>query len=124
MDCLYDLMDAFVVEGGLDLSLPTLRKWMASDDSRTGIPSKIKFTAFGARLAESDPLFQNVSHQEWQGYIPSEEFKYVSRLLLKYSPEAEVIYPEKLRMRVQQLLQDSLNLYLKDAEADDEEKET
>ncbi|WP_431090713.1 helix-turn-helix transcriptional regulator [Paenibacillus sp. 8b26] len=103
-------------------SLPTLREWMASDDSRTGIPSKIKFTAFGARLAESDPLFQNVSHLEWQGYIPFEEFKYVSRLLLKYGPEAEVIYPEELRMRVKQLLQDSLNPYLKDAQADDEEK--
>jgi predicted DNA-binding transcriptional regulator YafY len=109
-------------------SLPTLQEWLASEDSRIGIPSKIKFTALGARLAGSDALFQNVSHQEgqgqeWQGYIPVEEFRYVSRLLLKYGPEAEVIYPKELRMRVKELLQDSLNPYLKDAKADDEEKD-
>ncbi|MFT9370841.1 helix-turn-helix transcriptional regulator [Paenibacillus polymyxa] len=102
-------------------SLPTLQAWLASEDSRVGIPSKIKFTALGARLAESDTLFHNVSHQEglgqeWHGHIPVEEFRYVSRLLLKYGPEAEVVYPQKLRMLVRKLLQDSLNPYLKDNE--------
>ncbi|APB77809.1 helix-turn-helix transcriptional regulator [Paenibacillus polymyxa] len=116
-----------MLEETLD-SLPTLQEWLASEDSRIGIPSKIKFTALGARLAGSDALFQSVSHQEgqgqeWQGYIPVEEFRYVSRLLLKYGPEAEVIYPKELRMRVKELLQDSLNPYLKDAKADDEEKD-
>ncbi|WP_068504193.1 helix-turn-helix transcriptional regulator [Paenibacillus kribbensis] len=106
--------------------LPTLKEWLAAEDSRTGIPSRIKFTPLGVRLAESDPLFQSVSReewrgQEWQGHIPAEEFKYVSKLLLKYGPEAEVIYPKELRMRVKQLLQDSLNPYLKDEKADDEE---
>ncbi|ASR49255.1 helix-turn-helix transcriptional regulator [Paenibacillus kribbensis] len=105
--------------------LPTLKEWLAAEDSRTGIPSKIKFTPLGVRLAESDPIFQSVSRkewrgQEWQGHIPAEEFKYVSRLLLKYGPEAEVIYPKELRLRVKQLLQDSLNPYLKDEKADDE----
>ncbi|MDN4084475.1 helix-turn-helix transcriptional regulator [Paenibacillus polymyxa] len=105
--------------------LPTLKEWLTAEDSRTGIPSKIEFTPLGARLAESDPLFQNVSHeksrgQEWYGHIPVEEFKYVSRLLLKYGPEAEVIYPKELRMQVKRLLQDSLNPYLKDDEADQE----
>ncbi|WP_058830590.1 helix-turn-helix transcriptional regulator [Paenibacillus polymyxa] len=102
-------------------SLPTLQAWLASEDSRVGIPSKIKFTALGARLAESDTLFHNVSHQEglgqeWHGHIPVEEFRYVSRLLLKYGPEAEVVYPQELRMLVRKLLQDSLNPYLKDDE--------
>lgn len=97
--------------------LPTLKEWLASEDSRTGIPSKIKFTSFGVRMARSDPLFQNISDQEWQGHIPAEELRYVSRLLLKYGPDAEVIYPKELRMQVKQLLQDSLNSYLKDDEA-------
>ncbi|WP_090737110.1 YafY family protein [Paenibacillus sp. Mc5Re-14] len=102
-------------------SLPTLQAWLASEDSRVGIPSKIKFTALGARLAESDALFHNVSHQEglgqeWHGHIPIEEFRYVSRLLLKYGPEAEVVYPQELRMLVRKLLQNSLNPYLKDDE--------
>ncbi|TQR97507.1 helix-turn-helix transcriptional regulator [Paenibacillus ottowii] len=102
-------------------SLPTLQEWLASEDSRVGIPSKIRFTALGARLAESDALFHNVSHQEglgqeWQGHIPVEEFRYVSRLLLKYGPEAEVVYPKELRTLVRELLQDSLNPYLEDDE--------
>ncbi|WP_025716729.1 helix-turn-helix transcriptional regulator [Paenibacillus sp. 1-18] len=105
-------------------SLPTLQEWLASEDCRKGISAKIRFTPFGARLAESDPIFQNVSRHEWQGHIPAEEFTYVSRHLLKYGPEAEVIYPKELRIRVKQLLQDSLNPYLKDDEADDERKET
>jgi predicted DNA-binding transcriptional regulator YafY len=92
--------------------LPTLAQWLKTEDIREGAAAKIKFTPFGVRLAGSDPLFQNVSEQEWHGNIPREEFAYVSRLLLKYGPDAEVIYPAELREMVKQLLEDSLAPYL------------
>ncbi|MWV42441.1 WYL domain-containing protein [Paenibacillus sp. HJL G12] len=104
-------------------NLPTLVEWLAAEDPRKGVPAKIKFTEFGVRLAESDPLFRNISQLVWQGSVPPEEFAYVARLLLKYGPEAEVIYPLELRDRVKQLLQDSLNPYLSETIANIETEE-
>ncbi|MBE9913545.1 YafY family transcriptional regulator [Paenibacillus donghaensis] len=95
--------------------LPTLQTWLASEDPREGVPAKIKFTPFGMRLAGSDPLFQQMNEQVWQGNIPREEFAYMSRLLLKYGPDAEVVYPAELREMVKQLLADSLAPYMNQA---------
>jgi len=92
--------------------LPTLKQWLVSEDPREGIPAKINFSSFGLRMAGSDPMFRGMSGQEWLGNVPREEFSYVARLLLRYGPDAEVIYPEELRSMVKRLLQDSLRPYL------------
>ncbi|GIP26067.1 DNA-binding transcriptional regulator [Paenibacillus sp. J23TS9] len=105
-------------------SLPTLKEWLAADDPREGVPAKIKFTPLGVRLAESDPLYQHIYQQEWQGNIPPEEYAYAARLLLKYGPDAEVIYPMELREMVKQLLHDSLKPYLRNIKPDEDIKET
>ncbi|MDR9855342.1 YafY family protein [Paenibacillus sp. VCA1] len=97
---------------GTESGLPTLKQWLHATGPHEGIPAKIRFSPFGVRLAESDPLFQNISGQEWAGSIPREEFPFMSRLLLKYGPEAEVLHPEELRSMVKTLLQDSLKPYL------------
>ncbi|BFH62360.1 helix-turn-helix transcriptional regulator [Paenibacillus azoreducens] len=104
--------------------LPTLQTWLASEDPREGVPAKIKFTPFGMRLAGSDPLFQQMNEQVWQGNIPREEFAYMSRLLLKYGPDAEVVYPAELREMVKQLLTDSLAPYMNHANSAYKIKET
>lgn len=91
--------------------LPSLQHWLSAPDNRAGEQALIRFTAFGARLAESDPLFQHLCDQQWRGNIPADEFPFVARLLLKYGPDAEVIYPDSLREQVKQLFQDSLQPY-------------
>ncbi|MCJ8012381.1 YafY family transcriptional regulator [Paenibacillus sp. KQZ6P-2] len=104
--------------------LPTLIEWLEMEDPREGVPAKIRFTAFGVRLVESDPLFQQISQQEWQGRIPVSEFPHVARLMLKYGPDAEVIYPRELRDMVKQLLQKSLDAYEADTDQEYETKGT
>ncbi|GIO67412.1 helix-turn-helix transcriptional regulator [Paenibacillus cookii] len=92
--------------------LPTLKQWLDSSDPREGVPAKIQFSSFGARMAMSDPMFRGMSGQEWLGNVPREEFPYVSRLLLRYGPEAEVLYPGELRDMVKTLFQESLKNYM------------
>ncbi|WMT42535.1 YafY family protein [Paenibacillus sp. D2_2] len=97
-----------------DDSVPTLKEWLASTDDREKTEVTVRFTDFGARLAQSDLHFKSVKDLEWRGMVPPEEFPFMARRLLAYGPEAEVIQPKQIRELVKELLECSLTPYRHD----------
>ncbi|NWL87522.1 MULTISPECIES: helix-turn-helix transcriptional regulator [unclassified Paenibacillus] len=95
-------------------SVPTLKEWLVSTDNREKTEVTVRFTDFGARLAQSDLVFKLVKDHEWRGWVPPEEFPFMARRLLAYGPEAEVVQPKPLREFVRELLESSLAPYRQD----------
>lgn len=106
-----DRMQKLEILQKTDTSVPTLKEWLASTDDREKTEVTVRFTDFGARLAQSDIYFKSVKDREWKGQVPPEEFPFMARRLLAYGPEAEVVQPEPLRELVRGLLESSLGLY-------------
>ncbi|OKP98670.1 YafY family protein [Paenibacillus sp. P46E] len=102
-----------------DPSAPDLQEWLGAADERPRLEVTLWFTAFGARLAESDPMFHSLQLAElppgyaylWKGSVPVEEFPYTARGLLKFGPEVKVVEPPQLQETVIQLLELSLKPY-------------
>jgi len=94
-----------------EVTVPTLKEWLASTDHRESTDVTVRFTDFGVRLAQSDIHFKSVKDHEWLGQVPLEEFPFMARRLLAYGPEAVVVQPEQLRELVRELLKSSLDQY-------------
>ncbi|AZS14625.1 helix-turn-helix transcriptional regulator [Paenibacillus lutimineralis] len=109
-----DRMQSLAILHQTDTSVPTLKEWLISTDDREKIEVTVRFTDFGARLAQSDILFKLMKDYEWRGSVPPEEFPFMARRLLAYGPEAEVVQPKELRELVGELLESSLAPYRQD----------
>lgn len=99
------------VSENVNHELPSLKEWMKSSDERETTEVLLRFTDFGARLVQNDPVIQPVINNAWKGQVPLEEFPYTARRLLRYGPEVKVVYPEQLREMVVELLKNSLGQY-------------
>jgi len=106
-----DRMGKLEILQHIDESVPTLNDWLNSKDSRTSVDVIVQFTDFGARLAQSDKLFESTLHNRYCGQIPPEEFPFVARRLVAYGPDAKVISPPQLRDIVMEQLESSLKQY-------------
>lgn len=106
-----DRIQQFNILHHTDDSIPTLKDWLSSEDNRASVEVVLQFTDFGARLAESEPLFKPVQQNEWCGQVPPEEFPFMARKLLSYGPEVKVISPGELQELIMKMLQSSLNQY-------------
>ncbi|WP_442602324.1 helix-turn-helix transcriptional regulator [Paenibacillus sp. KN14-4R] len=94
-----------------DPSVPTLHEWFAMSDERESMEVVLHFTDMGVRIAQSEPLFQGIQNNEWNGQVPIEELPFLSRKLLKCGPEVKVIAPVELRDLVLSLLKKSIEQY-------------
>lgn len=106
-----DRMQQLDVLDRTDDSIPTLKEWLNSEDSRETVEVVLQFTDFGARLAQSDALFKSVQHNEWRGEVPPEEFPFTARKMLSFGPEVKVIAPRHLQVIVKELLESNLKQY-------------
>jgi predicted DNA-binding transcriptional regulator YafY len=94
-----------------DASVPALKDWMNAKEERESVEVTLRFTEFGARLAESDVLFKGVRGNEWRGQIPLKELPFTARRLLSYGPEVKVIAPGQLQQLLVEMLESSLDQY-------------
>ncbi|MFD2613404.1 helix-turn-helix transcriptional regulator [Paenibacillus gansuensis] len=94
-----------------DDGVPSLQQWLNSRDNRPDCTVVLRFTDFGRRLAESDPLYGQLEHPVWTGNVPEEEFPFHARQLLRFGPEVKVEQPEALQLMVKELLAQSLQQY-------------
>ncbi|MFC4101914.1 helix-turn-helix transcriptional regulator [Paenibacillus xanthanilyticus] len=94
--------------------LPTLKAWMKQEDLRERVQVSLAFTPFGARLAQSDPDFEGMADDRWEGRIPLQELPFFARKLLRFGPEARVLQPPTLRSLVAGLFCQAAEQYASD----------
>nr|WP_148927961.1 WYL domain-containing protein [Paenibacillus methanolicus] len=101
----------------LDATLPelqTMKEWMKQEDDRERVQVSLQFTPFGARVAQTDPDYDLITDDRWEGLVPHQELPFLARKLLRFGPEVRVLQPPALRSLVAGLLRQAAEQYAHD----------